>query len=123
MSPTDAESSWDSLVVHTCNGGFQPERHRTVIDQRHLHVGPEYARGYLPVGASRPLQEMVTKAPCLIGSRSGAEARPGAFVGVGGKGELRNQQQLSPDVAQRQVHLALLIGKDPVRQDPLQQPV
>src|SRR4051812_29199546 len=123
MSPTDVESSQDSLVPHSCHRSFQPERHRTVIDQRHLHVGPEYARGYGPMGRPGTVQEIVKEALCLLRGRRPAEARSGAFLSLGGQGELRNQQQLALDVAQREIHLPLLVAEDPVGQDPLQEPV
>ena len=50
-------------------GGLQPEGHGTVIDQRHLHIGPEYARGYGAMRGPCPVTEIVKKAPRLLGSR------------------------------------------------------
>jgi hypothetical protein len=58
--------------------------------------------------------------PLAVGRRRGArEAGPQAARCIGSQRELRHGEQLAADVLERQVHLALRVGKDAVGQHAL----
>ena len=46
----------------------------------------------------------------------------GALLGIRGRGELGNQQQVTADVGDAEVHSAAGVGKDAVAEHPLAQP-
>ena len=58
--------------------------------------------------------------PLALGRRRGAgKARPAAAAGIGGQGELGDQQQAAADVLQGQIHALLAVGEHPVLQQSL----
>ncbi|KAG0923705.1 hypothetical protein G6F32_014176 [Rhizopus arrhizus] len=59
----------------------------------------------------------------LVRRRRAGEARPHARAGVGGQGELADQQQAATGITQRPVHLPGLIGEHPVAQQALGHPL
>src|ERR1700730_12101936 len=114
MSPGDPESSRFYLAVHICGWGLEPEGHRTVLDQRYLHIRAESPRRHGPVGGLCPLEKMGEQPSGVLRWGCGAEARSGAFLGISSERELRYQQEAALDVAQREIHPPLLIGEDAV---------
>ena len=50
-----------------------------------------------------------------------ADLDDGTFLG--GEGELRHQQQPALDLAQREIHAPLAVGKDAVGKQPLEEPL
>src|SRR5579863_8019052 len=100
---------------------FQPECDWAVIYQRNLHVGAEYARGNRGVPAARLLEQIFEQASRELRLGRRAEARSRSLVRVSGQGELWHQKQASPDLDERPVHAACLVGKDSIAQYPLKE--
>ena len=65
------------------------------------------------------LYQTVESAFSLPGRRGGGETGTHARTGIGGQGELADQQQATPGLGQRTVHLSLPVGKNPVPQQAL----
>ncbi len=61
----------------------------------------------------------------LTDSRGGgqAKARASPLAGIRGKSELRHQKQGTADILQTKIHLAPGIGKNPIAQKSLKQPL
>jgi hypothetical protein len=66
--------------------------------------------------------ESVEQGPADFGRRSAREARTQAAARIGCQRELGDQQQRSPDIADRPIHLSGGVGEDAVRQEPLGEP-
>ena len=71
-------------------------------------------------GAGR---EIIEQGAAELGRRGAGETRAQSARGVGGKGELRHEQQAATDRAQRQVHAAFGIGEHAVVEEAGQQAV
>jgi hypothetical protein len=71
----------------------QPERHRSVIRQRDLHVGAETAGLDFAMARARLAHGMVEQAPPVFRRGGRRERGPGAGAGIGRQRELRHQQQ------------------------------
>src|SRR5215469_14087375 len=98
---------------------LEPERHRPVVGECHLHVGAKYACGNMGIGAARAAEQVLEQRPGIPGLGSGAEARARALVGVRGQGELWHEEQSAVDLAQRAVHAAFGVREHPVAEQAL----
>ncbi len=49
----------------------------------------------------------------------GTEARAQAGGGIGGQGELADQEEISDDIVERSIHLAGIVGEHPISQQSL----
>jgi len=89
-------------------GGFNPqdERHRPVVDERDLHVGPELTRCDSGVKLTNRFDQAVEQPASGFRVGGGREAGPQTLAGVGGQSELGHQQNATVDIADAQVHLA-----------------
>ena len=103
--------------------GLQPEGHRTVIDQRHLHVRAEDTRCHRPVRSLCPLEQMAEEPAGILRRGCRAEARSRTFLGVSSKRELGDQQQAALNVAQGKIHPSVLVGEDAVGQHALEEAI
>src|SRR5579864_4757170 len=125
---------YGAAIVAKCDGGqrkasgtcLKPERDWAVIDERHLHIRAEFARLYDWMLCPCGCDEIVKKAPSLIGRRSRREARTQTTVRIGGQRELRDEQQTTRstravDVLQGQVHLARRVAKHTIAEQPGEQ--
>src|SRR2546427_668428 len=103
-----------------CRGGRsyrQRNGHGPVVEQVHLHVGAEAARGDFRVQGARPLDDLVVQALALGRWRGAREAGAVAAAGVGRQRELADDEQaaagaLPVQVLHAAVHLARVVGKD-----------
>src|SRR5258706_16259541 len=92
---------------------LQPESHRPVVHQADLHGGAEAPRGY--VGRLGRFLRELHEQELAIGRRRGAgKAGTQPAIGIGRERELRHREQLAADVLEREIHLALAVGKDAV---------
>ncbi len=85
-----------------------------------LHVGTEPATGHLGMLGTGLSHQIVVQLFPEPRRRRAGEARAQAAAGVGGQGELRDQQQTAADIAHRAVHPALGVGEHPVAQQLVQ---
>jgi len=93
------------------------------ISQRDLHVSAETAARDRSVQGLGALQQIAEQA-FTLGRRCGrGKARTHALLGIGRKGELRDQEQTTADIGQAQIHLTFPIRKYAVAQEPLQEPI
>src|SRR5215472_7077545 len=92
----------------------QPEGHRAVVDEPHLHVRAEHTATHGGVERRGPHAEMAEQALALGRRRGRGEARTLALAGVGGQGELRHQEEAALHLAEVQVHAPLGIREHPV---------
>src|SRR5271165_361313 len=83
-----------------CASTLQPEGHRSVVDERHLHVGTEYPARHARVLLGRGSDQGMEQARALLGRRGRGEARTQALAGLCGQCELRYQQEISVDLLQ-----------------------
>ena len=88
-------------------GGFgldpQPQGHGSIVGERDLHVSAETAARDRCVQGLGALQQIVEQA-FTLGRRCGrGKARTHALLGIGRKGELRDQEQTTADIGQAQI--------------------
>jgi len=114
------EKAVNAPAVGRCSA-LQPEGGGPIVDQTHLHVGPETAslhhRPTCPAGRHQGLET----GPCGVRRCAGGEARPQPRARVGSEGELADQQQPAAGVAQAEVHPPSGIGEHPVSDQPFGQ--
>ncbi len=103
--------------------GFQPESHRTVIDQGHLHVDTKTPARHGRMRLLRLLQKMLKQPFSFFRRSSGGKSRARAFAGICRQRELGNQQQPAPDISQAAVHFTGIIRKYAIAEHAFQQPV
>ncbi len=80
--------------------------------------------GFHPCGVffTADRHQLIEK-PFSLGRRRGAgEARAHARAGVGGQGELADQQQTAAGIPQGAVHLAGIVGENTITQQPVSHP-
>ncbi len=94
--------------------GFEPERHRAVVDETYLHMGAETADFHGGMAILRNFHQPLEPAPAGLGRRRGRETGAHARIRVRRQGELRQQQQAAAGLGQRPVHLAVRVGEDAV---------
>src|SRR5712664_1463228 len=88
---------------------IQQQRHRPLIDDAHLHGGPEYSLADLHPARPHLLAELRIERlrylrPCRID-----ETRPGPLPGISEQRELRDGQDPSANIQHGSIHLPLLI--------------
>src|SRR5262245_27789949 len=72
---------------------------------------------------SCPFDEVIEQARPLFGGGRGRKPGPSSLARVGCEGELRNQEQTALYVGEAAIHSACIVGKYPVRQQPLQEAI
>lgn len=79
------------------------------------------APGFHPSGRNSPAfgHQTVENRFSFGRRRGGTEARAQAGGGIGGQGELADQEEISGDIVERSIHLAGIVGKYPVSQQSL----
>src|SRR6267142_2489159 len=87
----------------------QQQRHRTLIDDAHLHGGPKHP--FPDLHAARPHLLAELRVERLGHLRPGGidETRPGPLPGISEQRELRDGQHPSADIQQGSIHLPLLV--------------
>ncbi len=89
----------------------------------HLHIRAELPGGGLRPGLAGLLHQIVEQLLGLLRWCGGGEAGAQALAGIGGEGELGYQQQPALHILHRAVHAPFAIGKHPVVEQFVQQPV
>jgi hypothetical protein len=100
---------------------LHPECDRPVVRKRNLHVRTEHTGLDNRVALTCPHDQKIEQSPPLGGLRGGAEPRASALARIGRQRELGYEQEPALDVLQAQIHPIFRVGKDPIRQQPLQQ--
>ena len=85
----------------------------SVVDESDPHAGAEDAGRDRHAGGAQHRHEGLVELFGLGRRRRAGEARPVAPAGVGVEGELRDGEQLAAGVAQREVHVPLVVVEDP----------
>ena len=88
---------------------IQPDGDRAVICQSHRHIRSELARLDGNIQATQGCCEMFVQIARHIGLRGIGKARPGAARGIGGQGELADNQGAAPGLRKAEVHFACVI--------------
>jgi hypothetical protein len=100
---------------------LQPESDRSVVAQRHLHVGAKFASGddrvLLPGQLHKQVEQLSTQVRRCGRAEAGAVAAPS----IGRQRELRHQQQPAALLAEVEIHFPVAIRKHPVCQQSFQQ--
>jgi hypothetical protein len=95
---------------------FQPKSDGTVVDQGHLHVGAENAAFDPRVLDARCGNEPFEQATPQIRRGRCGKSRPQSVPGVGSESELRDQEKISFDLAEIEVHFAMFVGENAIFQ-------
>src|SRR6266487_897339 len=91
---------------------IQPDRDRSIAEQLYIHVRPEHASYDLQPIGSYHIHKTFTKR-LSDGGRSGIrKTRAASFAGVSIEGELGDDQNFSPNIENRTIHLAFIVAKD-----------
>src|SRR6266699_3960174 len=91
---------------------IQPDRHWPIVEQLYIHVRPEHASYDLQPIGSYHIHKTFTKR-LSDGGRSGIrKAGAASFAGVSIEGELGDDQNFSPNIEQRTIHLAFIVAKE-----------
>lgn len=93
---------------------------RAVVDQLHLHVGTKAPGFHWLMRNSCQFDQAIEQVLAKLGTGCAAETGTHAAGGVGGQGELRDQQQAAADIAQRTVHAAFAVAEDTIAEDAFQ---
>src|SRR5918995_3888759 len=119
-----ASASRPSRFVPCSRLPLQNYRNGAVVDERHAHHRPEGAGLHRDdARRAQPLAEVVEKRLGLLRRGRADEARALAFLRVGEEGELRDGEDLTPDILHAQVHLSLFVVEDPQACQLLREPV
>lgn len=102
---------------------FQPKGYGTIVDQRDLHVRPEFARFDAGMDGSGALQQVVEEHTGIGWRGCRREPCSSAIGCIGSERELRYQQQPSTDVPEAAIHLPGSVGKDSIGEHPFEQPI
>src|SRR5262245_36801130 len=70
-----------------------------------------------------PLHEVLEQGASELGGRGWRKTRARTLAHIRGQCELRNKEQSAMNIAHRAVHLAYIIRKYAITQEPLEQPV
>src|SRR5690625_2292654 len=94
---------------------LQPEGHRTVVAQAHLHVGAKDAAGhgtvvFAPGGGEEVLVQRLGQMRCARAGEAGAQT----LAGIGRQRELGHHQQFAPNVAEAAIHTPVIVGKNEI---------
>src|SRR5690554_801607 len=106
-------STWPTPSDHSPVPSLEDDRHRPVVHEIHFHESPEFARRDHETRLLEPADYHVDQGSSDFRRRRGGERRPSALPGVGIQGELADDEGRSADLADREVHRPLLVGKDP----------
>src|SRR6266487_674650 len=91
---------------------IQPDRDRSIAEQLYIHVRPEHASYDLQPIGSYHIHKTFTKR-LSDGGRSGIrKTRAASFAGVSIESELGDDQNFSPNIEKRTIHLAFIVAKD-----------
>ena len=101
----------------------EQDRHRAIIDQRHIHMCAESALLHLKSLRAQRLVEFEPDPFGMLGFAGAHEARTIAFSGVREQCELRDRQNRAADVVDRQIHLALFVFEHAQIRDFVGEPV
>jgi hypothetical protein len=108
-----ARNTAAGFTVKDIESGFEDQRHRTVVDQLDLHVGPEHPGLHRNPQRGQRGGELLDL-PVRHLRRRGLDPRwTPASAGVAVQRELRHDDRLALDVGDRPVHLAVLVLEDP----------
>src|ERR1700694_4189698 len=102
---------------------LEPERHRTVIDQRQVHISAKFAACNTMMHKPRPFHEVGEEATRVLRSCRCAEAGAPAVSRVGRECELRDEENCATDSAHIEVHAPRCVGKDAIAEEALEEPV
>ena len=87
------------------------EGHRPIVDQGDLHVGLKNPAFDAHSQRSDLIAKKLVEFSSLFGHRGSIETGPASFSAVAGQGELRDDENLTCEIQDRAVHLALIVGK------------
>jgi hypothetical protein len=79
--------------------------------EQDAHVRPKLSRLYRKTPPSDAFRDQSVEVPGSVGRRGLVEAGAPAFPGIGQQGELRDEQNGTGHVTERQVHLAMDIAE------------
>nr|DAG77702.1 MAG TPA: hypothetical protein [Caudoviricetes sp.] len=103
-------------------GGVDDDRDRAVVDQADAHMGAETPLAYCNAPGAQRLVEFDPHDVGMFRLARADEARPVPLAHVGEQRELRHGQDLTADVLDRPVHLALLVLEHAQTQNLMRQP-
>ena len=109
-----AEKYWRSA--------FQPKRHRSVVDEAHLHIGAEFAGFDIIETCPASIDEAIEIVLALIGRRGTGKTRPHALFRISGQRELWHQQQAAVFIPEAMIHAACRVREHSVAEDALGKP-
>ena len=87
----------------------QPDGDRSVIDQFHRHMGSKTAGFDGDTIVFHTSAEVFVKLPRNIGWRRPGKPGPISSAGIGGQGELTNDQRFAADIPKGSVHTAVVV--------------
>src|SRR5205814_8394342 len=105
-----------------CTSALQPERYRTVIHELNVHHRAKLARRDRDAPLTKVLDESFVERNSRFGTSGVDEARPPPLGGITVKRELRDDQQLTADVSEREVHFVLGVREQPQTDDLVRHP-
>jgi hypothetical protein len=95
---------------------FQPKSDGAVVDQSHLHVGPEYTAFYARVPSARRRNELFEQTPRQGWRGRRGETRPQSVAGIRGQRELRYEEKTPADLVEIEVHFSVIIAENAISQ-------
>src|SRR5918996_2547104 len=103
--------------VHPRTLGVEDDRHRTVVDERHVHAGAEDAASHADALALEGFAEALVQRLGDLGASGSGEAGPVALPGIRDQRELTHRERLAAYVEERPVEPALLVLEDAQARD------
>ena len=100
-----------------------PQRHRAVVHQRHVHVCAKHAGRHFDAERPHARDEFVVQPLGKLRRRGVGEARPPAFAAIAEERELAHDQHRPADFDERAIHLAVVIFEHPQTDDLLREPI
>ena len=94
-------------------GKLKDEGYWAVVDEAHLHAGGKLALPDRKARRLKPPDEKLEEPAGLLRFLRGIEARPCPLRKIGSQRELGNHEELSSHGLHGEVHLALIVLKDP----------
>ena len=105
----DTAGSLNNLAGLYRGLNLDPDRHRPVVDQMHLHVGAEPAGFDRDTAGTKGLGEGQIQPLAILGGGGSGKPRSVPARGVRRQGELADHQRRAANVQHRAVHLARLV--------------
>src|SRR3954453_4680214 len=101
---------------------LEPEGHRTIVDELHVHHRAEFSGLYLRPGLAELLDEAIVQRYRDFRPRGSDEARPPPLPRVTVQRELGDHEQRPAHVREREVHLVVGIREEPEADDLFRHP-